>query len=232
MGLTKQELKSLVKEVVQDLITDKDFLDIIIKKMSDKIDGLEKNLKTKNEEIATLDAKFKNISVQYDTKFQQIDEILNKKDQKICNLENAIERMQQNEKLRSLCIYGLDTAGDTNLSVKVKNIINEYIKVEVNDSDIFSCYRIGKQASRSQPVIVKFESHFKRNCILAKCRNLKGTRLGICEDLTKQRLALYKKAQEAFSRKSVFTRNGNVFVKIGDTRQKIVCESDIQKLEF
>ncbi|CAG9760156.1 unnamed protein product [Ceutorhynchus assimilis] len=70
----------------------------------------------------------------------------------------------------------------------------------------------------------------KRGLILKNVKNLKGTKISITEDLDKNRLLLYRKCQESIDRKSVFTLEGNIYVKIEDKKYKIQSETDLEQL--
>lgn len=228
MGLSKAELKTIVKETVQELISDGEFIDALVKKMGDKIESLDKNI---NVKMNLLEASIKETRDKEADKTKELEVILNVNKQKIANLENIMDKMQQNEKSRNVCIYGLSDDKEANLLESVLNIFNNSIRVEVQNSDIAACYRVGSDSSKSRPIIVKFENGNKRNLVLSRRRNLKGTNIGVTEDLTKKRLQLYKMAQDVFQRKSVFTRNGTILVRIGENKHTIFNEDDIRKLK-
>lgn len=231
MGLSKQELKSIVKETVQELLVDNQFMEVLVKKMSDKIDNLEKVINKNSEQVVSIETKMDDTVTRLNERIKIVEDNICRKEQEIRKLEDKIEQIQQGNKLNNICIYGLSVDKNENLLERVKNVINNSIKLMVRDTDIVTCYRVGINASRPQPVIVKFETQAIRNSVLLNCKNLKGTSMGITEDLTKKRLTLYRRAQEVFGRKSVFIRNGNVIVKIKDARHRISDECDIQNLE-
>lgn len=228
MGLSKTELKNLVKETVQELLADKDFIDSIAKKVSDKVADLEKCINKECEKIVILEEN----AAQHKTKIDRIEEDVRECDQKVVILESRIDQLMQNEKLKNVIIHGLDVSGEDDILQQVMRLINNVVKIEVNNDDITACYRVGNSAARYHPIIVKFVSQNKRNAVLAKRGNLKGTKAGITEDLTKRRLSLYKKAQELFNRKFVFTRNGHIFVKVGEVKHKIRNEEDLQRIDI
>lgn len=101
------------------------------------------------------------------------------------------------------------------------------LNVDVSHDDIIKCYRVGKNKETPRPAIFKFEKLSTKNLILKNVGKLKGTTVGIAEDLMKKQLEVYRAAQKITNRKSVFTRFGNVFVKIDGKVHKI---SDISLL--
>lgn len=231
MGLSKAELKNLVKEAVQELLADKDFIDAISKKVSDKIVDLEKNVHKNGEKIVSLGAKLNENVIRQGNEASRFRENVNQQGRRILDLENKIDQIQQNEKLKNICLYGLKPENGIGTREQVVHLINSSLKVEIKDTDITACYRIGKDTSRLHPVIVKFECLNIRNAVISKSSNLKGTKMGITEDFTRKRLSLYKKAQQVFDRGSVVSRSGNIFIWIGGTKHKVLSEDDLQQLK-
>lgn len=232
MGLSKHELKLVVKETVQELLGDKDFVEMLMKKLSDKINQLEKTVNIGSEQIASLERKVGETESQQAAKMVKIKEAVSKNIQEITKLENRVDQLQQNEKLANICVYGLTDAPEEDLPGKVINMVKNYIKTDIKTADIISCFRVGNYINNKiRPTVVKFQSREVRNSLLIKCRSLKGTRMGLAEDLTKKRHLLYKKVQETFERKNVFTRNGNIFVKIGEAKHRVSTEEDICSLK-
>lgn len=227
MGLSKTDLITLVRETVQELLISGEFIETPVKKLGDKIDSIEKNV---NSKLNVMEVKINQGNDLLAVNYNKLKEDSNANKKKIMDLENVVDKIQQNEKSRNLCIYGLGDVGEGNIIDNVLNMFNNSIRADVRDADIAACYRVGGVGNKSRPVIVKFVNINKRNSVLALRRNLKGTNMGVTEDLTKRRLQLYKMAQAVFQRKSVFTRNGNIHVKIGETRHKIFSEDDIRKL--
>lgn len=156
MGLSKQEIKSIVKDTIQELLADSEFMEVLVKKIGDKVDNLEKVLNKQSEQVVLIEKRFEDTASRLNKKINDIDEKMSVRDQEIVKLENRIEQIQQSAKLRNVCIYGLAVDNSVNLLQCVKNVINNSVKIPVQDTDIISCYRVGKNASRPQPVIVKF----------------------------------------------------------------------------
>lgn len=233
MGNSEESVKSVVKAVVTELLADSAFMDKILEKVTDKLDRLDKIVKRKSEKISSVENKLQSLSNEFENykKSNNLQNAMNDKNQQIKDLESKIEQIQQNEKLNNLCIYGVNNQGSEKIHDTVLKIFNDVVKVKVNAMDILTCYKIGKDTDKAGPIIVRFFDVNIRNAILKNCKNLKGTRMGITEDLVKKRLFLYRKAQEAFDRKSVFVRNGRILVKIGDAMKRIQEENDIYKLQ-
>lgn len=231
MGYTEENLKSIVKVVLTELLTEGTLMDKFLEKVTDKLDRLEKIIKRKSDKISAIENRIQGLSNDFENYKQSnnLQEAIVRKDQQIISLEAKIEQIQQNEKSRNLCMYGLKIPEGNKIEDTVLKVINEVIKVEIKAADIVSCYKIGRESGKVRPIIIKLVDVNIRNSILKKCKNLKGSNIGITEDLVKSRLLLYKKAQEVFDRKSVYIRNGRILVKIGDVWRRIQDENDINK---
>lgn len=161
---------------------------------------------------------------------QHLENKVNKQADLIFDLQNKVDQLQQNQRGNNICIYGLPETKNEPLEEEVLELLNNKVRVSIKSDDIVKCYRVGSENRKNRPVIVKLDSLKKRIYILKNCKNLKGSRMGVTEDLDKTRLLLYKKAQETFDRKSVYIYEGNIFVKIGNSRHRIKNETDINDL--
>lgn len=146
-------------------------------------------------------------------------------------LENKVINIQQNEKINNICIYNLEEKQGRKLTEEVLQVLNENVKIPTKKEDIVKCYRVGNNdAGKIRPIVVKFERYQHKLRILKNAFNLKGTKLGISEELVRNRLELYKIATQKFTRKNVFTRNGNIFVRKEDTNHRIVNREELENL--
>lgn len=160
-------------------------------------------------------------------------EILSKKCEE---LECVIEGLQQNEKLKNVCIYGLDekkTEGNK-LKETIIQEINTKIHLEINENDIITCYRIGNydnETKKNRPVIIKFNSYNTKRLLLKNSSKFKGTKMFVAEDLTKTRWKLLKEAKTKLGEKNVRSYNGNVFTYVNNKQIRIRSNADIQNIK-
>lgn len=193
------DLKTIIKETIKELLTDENFVNLILKKVTEKVDNLEKDLTKKTQIIEQLEVK--------------------------------IDSMEQNEKMNNICLYGLYEEEKEKLNEKVLKLCNENLSVPVKKEDIIRCHRIGNNTNKPRPVVVKFEMYSTKFKILKNCGNLSGTKMGIAEDLTKNRMVLLKEARRLFDKKAVFTRQGNIFIKVdNNVTKKIRSSHDLNLL--
>lgn len=195
-----QEMKTAIKETVKELLSDEEFIDRIFKKVSERVNVLEKTVK--------------------------------EQEQKIEQLETKLINMEQNFKQNNICIYGIEENEHENINEKVLKICNVQVKVSIQRDDVIKSYRIGRNTnnSRPRPVIVKLDRIYLKNTILKNRKHLKGTKIVIGEDLTKSRLLLLKEVQQSFDKKSVFTHDGNIYLKMANNvNKKIRSQAELQQ---
>lgn len=146
-------------------------------------------------------------------------------------LENKIVNIQQNEKINNICLYNLEETNDEKLREGVLEILNNRVKIPTKKEDIARCYRVGnKVPGKIRPIIIKFQCYIHKVRVLKNAFNLKGTKMGLSEELVKGRLEIYKKAVEKFSKRDVFTRSGSIFVKYGNSNHRITSIDDLENL--
>lgn len=151
---------------------------------------------------------------------------------KIKQLEIRVENMQQNEKVNNICVYNLPEEDHENVENKFLQICKENLGLDMTSRDIARCYRAGKKSERIRPIIVKFNSYHSKKEVMRNMQKLTGTGIGISEDLTKNRLVIYHAAGVKMNRKNVFTRYGNVFIRIGEKVQKIVDLASLERISL
>lgn len=163
-------------------------------------------------------------------KLENFEKTLIKANEKIKQLEGQIDNLQQNEKINNICVYGIEEEENEKVPEKILKLLNEKVKVSVKREDIVKCYRIGNKTEKIRPIVVKLDQYNLKYRILKNSGYLKGSKMGISEDLIKSKLNLLKKAQEAFDRKSVYTRYGNIYIKRENITRKIRNTNEIQQL--
>lgn len=166
-------------------------------------------------------------------KVSELEKTIQKQEQKIEQLEAKFVNIEQKYKQNNICIYGIEENENENLNEKVLKLCNEQVKVPLRYEDVVKSYRIGNKTKNARPVIVKLERLHQRNAILKNRKNLKGTKIVICEDLVKSRLLLFKEVQGSFDKKSVFTHEGNIYIKMANNvKQKIRNQAELEQIKL
>lgn len=164
-------------------------------------------------------------------KARELEKKVNSYEEKIVSLELQIEGLKQNEKSKNVCLYGLEDVENENLKENVRKIFKDKMNIELQQDDIQRCFRIGNNRAKARPTVIIFERTQQRNLIMKNCSKLKGTNLGIAEDLVKRRLNLLNEAKEKFGRKKVYTFDGNIYVwKSDNSKVKIRNVTELNAL--
>lgn len=145
----------------------------------------------------------------------------------IGQLENQVQSLQQRSKINNICIYNLDEEQGEKTTDKVLNLFNAKLKTNIRKEDIVRAHRVGKNNGKTRPIIVKFERYQHKALVFKNCSNLKGTQIGIMEDLQKKQFQLYREAIQIYDKRLVFTNFGDVFVKMNNKIKKIHNSADL-----
>ncbi|CAG9818749.1 unnamed protein product [Phaedon cochleariae] len=152
-------------------------------------------------------------------------------------LRIAMDNMEQISRDRNVRFFGIqENTGEDLVSVVLK-VTNHTMKVKhITEKSILKCHRIpNKNTNTDNPsppaVLVQFVDTTVREKILSSRKNLKSTGISIQEDLTKMRLTLMKSAIDKFSKKHVWCRNGNIFVKYNERVHRVQQESDLLRIK-
>lgn len=164
-------------------------------------------------------------------RLEEIEKKVDKNVSEITKMENKIVNIQQNEKMNNVCLYNLVETTEGKLQETVLEIFNNKVKVPTKREDIDRCYRVGNRSEgKTRPVVIKFANYNHKVNILKNAYNLKGTKLGLAEELVRNRLEIYKEAVEKFSRQKVFTRSGNVYIRSNGANHRIMRREDLENL--
>lgn len=138
-------------------------------------------------------------------------------------MEQKIDILQQSAKNNNIRLMGLEEADSENISLKVKELFAQKLKINISEEECNAVYRVGRIIeSRPRHVVVSFKDNSLKNKIYTKKKLLKGSGIVMKEDLTAERLAVVKEASTTYGFKNVWTFNGNVFVKSENGVEKIL----------
>lgn len=203
-----QDIKGLIVESISEILNE-NLIDSLVKKVVDKIqlNDIRDSLRTQNKEISDLKSNDRDIAVKIDFLEQQ----LNKNKIRV----SGIPEQADEEKLDEV----------------MTQMFSRKMHLQFNAEDFELCYRTGaKRAGLSRTVIVKFHKYKHVATILENRRKLKGEKIFINEALTKRRYDIFKSALSQFGKGKVWTRSGNIYVKVNQIKHNIVSIEDMQKL--
>ncbi|XP_044751660.1 uncharacterized protein LOC123311656 [Coccinella septempunctata] len=165
-------------------------------------------------EILSDDEFINKLLIKINEKLDVIQSAVNDNSDKIELINKRMDNLMQAEKINNVCIFNLMENQEEKLLENLLKLFKDNMKVTLNKTDIARCYRVGVKKEKPRPVIVRFERYQTKLTIMKNCGRLSGTKIGIVEDLTKNRLELYRSLQrKCEDKKQVFTRNGNIYIK-------------------
>lgn len=237
---TRQEtdkIKNLAKEVVKECYNDKLFMDsfadkflaVITKKMSEELEKQIYKIQTQHTEktdqinikLNLLEDKLNNMQKENQELKQQLHDLKTVESRSIHgstkDIINRVNDMEQKSKLCELRVFGMKEEKQEDLKAKLIDIFGT--KLGLNNVHIETCFRPGifkENMKYPRPVSVKFTSVTDRNAVFYNKKKLKGTKMAITEELTKQRYELLTQAKEKFGKNCVWTKAGKICAKLNN----------------
>ena len=131
---------------------------------------------------------------------------------------NDLEQHSRKDSVRMFGVRDLNKQETAEKSVNVVVDVLSSIDVQITKNDISIAHRLGKfTKNKARPIIVKFKSQLHKNQALYQRRKLKGTGMGISEDLTAKSHEYLHKLQQHKDVEAAWTRDTNVFVKMRES---------------
>ena len=214
----------LVRNELSESIFDK------LKALDDKIDShIRTNIETRTntqkllEEIEKLQGQLFDIKIENDNLRKEVTEFKKERgilveqvemlNHTVKVLRNEGNKLEQYTRRYNLRFTGVrDSQGEKNSEThkKIEDIIKKKLNVENLDIDIV--HRLGRYRSESdRHIIVKFSSHKCANAVLYKRRALKGSGIGIHEDLTRANAQRLRLVNDLDTVEKAWSKNGDIF---------------------
>ena len=160
----------------------------------------------------------------------------------INKLEDRLEDQEQRSRNTCLLIHGIDEDMNGNTDEAALKVFNDDLGLNLDISSIQRSHRVGPKKkiqgrntrtnkSNPRPIIVKFTSYRDRKKVYSSKKRLKGKRTSISENLTQKRYILYKQSQEKLGRNNVWTSDGHIMTKVGESYVTINSIDDLLNLE-
>ena len=120
-------------------------------------------------------------------------------------LKARVDHLENETRKNNVIIFGLPDVSDNELTMDtVMSFTQNNLKVNLPESDIATCYRLGKNKGK-RPIFITLNSYKSKLELMKSAPKLKGTKMSISDDLTpKARAAkrlLLKCAHEAREKK-------------------------------
>ena len=130
------------------------------------------------------------------------------------------EDMEQHERKCSVRIFGLRVQNQ-NYPQAVLQLLRERLKLDINMGDIVAAHPLpAKSNNHIPPIIVKYLRPYNQEQVLRVRRNLKGSHIGITEDLTRRNIQLLNRVKSSDNVVDAWTVKGQVWCKLADARKR------------
>lgn len=117
-------------------------------------------------------------------KLESYNEKFRKLEKENTELKQQMERLDRYSRRNNIIVFGLCKSDQKSYITNICSLINSKLGLEIKVSDISNIYPLGK--SSNCPVKIELSSTITKNIILQNSKKLKGTKIGISSDLTKQ----------------------------------------------
>nr|CAI5825337.1 unnamed protein product [Callosobruchus analis] len=204
----------MARELVKELVNDKDFVDALVDRLADKVSNkFKESFDQLNAKIAAIEKKCDKLQTEYDEIHQKLD---------------YFDQFTKQNKLR---IYGVPECPNDKLMQNVQGVLKNNLNL-ADPIDITYCHRIGNhsQNNGNRAVLVSFGNIAHRNLVYNCKRRLKGTKMVIVEELTKDRHELYLFAKEKLGSTMVWTAGGQILTKIRGKKIQLRSVEDVEKI--
>lgn len=195
---TKQQ-EDKIEQIVTNIIVNKfddNWMSTLVEKITEKIEkGFKKELKKQEEKINQMEKQIHDIKI-------ELEEIKMDKD-----------NVEQHTRKNNIRIFGMKESNQENTEDLVIKLCQEKLDINLDKCDIDICHRVGtKTNKKDRPIFVKIISNKIKNLIYYAKSKLKGTKITIREDITKQRMEIIKTAVGELGPKNVWTQNGTIYI--------------------
>lgn len=162
----KSEGKITIEEVYKLLKS----MSLQVNEIKGELSDLKSQLIAQNNEIVSI--KQQNISLK----------------QENIRLVRRIDNLERKNRENNLIFYNIpERDAVVPLQEHITSVLKGTLKISIEAQDICNVYRIGKNTKpgiSARPVLLKLGSYLKKKDILSNVKSLKGTGIGISEDLT------------------------------------------------
>lgn len=150
--------------------------DITLKRLYEEI------IKSKNEVKSSISATEARLLLEIHSLKTRVDQL----ERENSTLEQKFEYADRVNRKNNIILFGFDKLRDNATPKLICEELNHLLEVEISESDISDCYKLGK--TKKSPIKVELISNLKKKVIFSKVKKLKGTNQSIANDLTlKQR---------------------------------------------
>lgn len=197
------DIKTTIKNAVKELLEDEEFLSKVAEKVSLKV----------NEKLQLLE--------------QKVDDLQKQNKQ----LKYRVNELDQYSRRNNLRIFNVNEQTEEELNKTIIKLCKDKLKLTIKDHEIENCYRTGLiKPNINRPIFLKLNSYNTKQSIIQNRKLLKGSKVSIVEDLTKEKLDLLKACHSCLGRDKVWIYNGKIMTNLNNKYQEIKDDDHCKQL--
>ena len=216
-------------DVLKELIKDDHFKSILRESVSSIVTSVTaevttqlKKLISQNRDLIDRQAgEIHDINVALDRRGREIDQIWKLLEHAKTTAKD-LEGLKQYSRRNSALIIGIPETKDEHIDDLVLDFAKSKLGITLQKNEIDRAHRVGKprddqqeqRKPRPRPVLVKFCTYRTKAVMMRNKSRLKGTGLGLVEDLTARNFQLLKDANACSKVESAWTIDGRIFVAL------------------
>ena len=249
---SRDSIITLANEAIQRYLESRLFLDSIRQAVKEAV---QEELNDIVNRIETNEAKILDLECRVDERDKEIAKlksVIDKQQNAMDAVQRAVNSQEQYSRRNCLRFQGISESDGEDTDAIICQLAKEKLNVSLSKDDIERSHRLsskkdqdqGQQGNarvtrnnkprekRPRVIIVKFVSYRIRKLILSRRRDLKGTKIGIEEDLTRSNAELLKKTKECSKVLAAWPSDGRILALIpasgGRTMKRLITrESDL-----
>lgn len=192
---------AIVERCVSEYLSGETVLDRLIKRLADHMkvvieDAVRAAIVGVNSEVAALRSELSGLRE---------------------SVNERTDELEQYQRRNNLRIFGIKETVKEDTDALVVGLCREKLGVQLSEDVICRSHRVGRKMGPTEdgrevhrPIIVRFISYRDRRLIYGNKKKLKGTGVTIREDLTTQRVKVWREAVQRHGLKNTWTQDGKV----------------------
>ena len=251
--VTKVKVEAIAQNIVSDALKSKEFLTAIENAVRPAV---EKQLAEVIERLEQSEGKVMELEVSMEKRKKEIKglkkQIENQSDS-IQKLQAEMNSQEQYSRRNCLLVFGVKEEKSEDTTEVVRGIVSRHLGIELRKDDIDRSHRVqprrrqennsaytteqtqNKRTPPPKPIIVKFTTYRVRHEVISNRRKLKGTGIGIDENLTKNNAELLNAAKKTQGVKAAWSSDGRILVLVptsngGTMTRQVWSKEDLKRL--
>ena len=225
MDLESQQCEDTSNKAISDK------LNIVLEKLT----KMEESSEKLTEEIRELRLSNENLKLELkkkDEKLAELEERLGEVREAERRTASRLNEMDQYNRRSNIRVFGVKEEKDENCEEVLRGILEKKLDMRLSPYDFEAVHRVGGEGRGNRAIICRFNNRKSAEYALRNKKLMRGTGIGIVEDLTQSNYRLQQRARDTKGLTDSWTRNGTLYVKKdGGEIVKITAEGDLNKID-